>query len=75
MTAILRVLCNVRVYCAMSKIKIDPYNLSFDSIVQCPNVLRNVNVYCAMSKIKVNPCGVNCARIESYFALHHSFPT
>ncbi len=56
MTAILRVLRNVQMYFAMSKIKIYPYDLSIDSIAQCPNVLRNVHVYCAMFKVKVNPC-------------------
>ncbi len=51
-------LCNVQVYCAMSTVKIDPYEIHFDIIAQCLNMLRNVHVYCAMSEVKVDRVGV-----------------
>ena len=53
------VLRNVYVYCAMSKVNIDPYKINFDSIAQLINVLRNVQVYCAMSEVKGDPYEMN----------------
>ncbi len=58
MAAILTVLRNVEVYCAMSEVTVDTYKLNFDSIAQCLNVLRNVDAYCAISGVdpyEVNP--------------------
>ena len=62
MTVILTVVCNVggiaqctrllrnaQLYCAISEVKIDPYEINSDSIAQCTGVLRNGQVYCAMS--------------------------
>ncbi len=49
------VLRNVPVYCAMSKVMVDPYEISSDSIVQCLSALRNIHVYCAMFKVKGDP--------------------
>ena len=49
------VLLNVPVYCAMSKVKIDPYEINSESIAQCLNVLHNVDVYCAMFRVKDDP--------------------
>ncbi len=42
-------------YCAMYKVKVDPYGINFGSIEQCLNMLRNVRVYCTMSEVKVDP--------------------
>ncbi len=38
----------------MSEVKIDLYEINFDSIAQCLNMLRNVRVYYAMSEVKVD---------------------
>ena len=47
----MRLLRNVQLHCAITEVKIDPFEINSDSITQCTGVLRIAQVHCALCNV------------------------